>query len=81
MARRGKAVPQGVTGRVVRWDDDESWGVLVSEEISGPVFAHFSQSQMDGYRTLSPGQSVEFGYEPGRGQDGCDHVAAWVRPA
>lgn len=60
------AVPQSVTGRVVRWDDDQGWGVLESDDISGTVFAHFSHVQMNRYRTLSPGQSVEFIYEPPR---------------
>jgi CspA family cold shock protein len=71
----------GVRGRVLRWDDDEGWGVLVSDEVSGTVFAHFAHIQMDGYRSLAAGQVVEFAYEPGRGQDGCDHAAVWVRPA
>ena len=40
----------------------------------------FSHLQMEGYRTLTAGQAVEFEYMPGRGQDGCDHRALWVRP-
>jgi len=56
-------------------------GVLESDGNSGTVFAHFAHIQMDGYRTHSPRQSVEFAYQPGRGQDGCDHAATWVRPA
>jgi len=67
-------------GRVLRWDDDEGWGVLVSDEIPGTVFAHFSVIEGDGYRTLAAGQRVEFSYSPGGGQDGCDHAAEWVRP-
>ena len=54
--------------------------MLASDEIPGTIFAHFAHIQMDGYRTLTPGQKVEFAYEPGRGQDGCDHAAIWVRP-
>ncbi len=81
MARRRKGRPGVHAGRVLRWDDDEGWGVLTSGEVAGTVFAHFSAIEMDGYRALTPGQEVEFTCEPGRGQDGCDHTASWVRPA
>lgn len=65
-------------GRVLSWDEDEGWGVLVSDEFSGTVFAHFSHIQAEGYRTLAPGQTVEFDYDR-YGQDGCDYNALWVR--
>ena len=80
MAKRRTSRPKAHFGRVLRWDDDEGWGVLGSDEFAGTVFAHFSQIEMDGYRTLTVGQEVEFDYMPGRGQDGCDHSAVWVRP-
>jgi CspA family cold shock protein len=83
MAKRVKGRTNGPgvhSGRVLRWDDDEGWGVLGSDEFPGTVFAHFSHIQMEGYRTLTAGQAVEFDYMPGRGQDGCDHRALWVRP-
>lgn len=68
-----------VAGTVQRWDDEEGWGVLVSPDVEGTVFAHFSHIRdMTGYRFLSRGQSVEFEYET-PGQDGCDHSASWVR--
>jgi cold shock protein len=80
MAKR-RASQAGVhSGRVLRWDDDEGWGVLVSDEFPGTVFAHFSHIEAEGYRTLTAGQRVEFTYQPGHGQDGCDHAAEWVRP-
>jgi cold shock protein len=55
-------------------------GCLVQTNSPGLFFAHFSHLQMEGYRTLTAGQAVEFEYMPGRGQDGCDHRALWVRP-
>ena len=42
------------------WSDDEGWGALAaSEDTPGGVFVHFSAIQMDGYRSLRPGQKVE----------------------
>jgi CspA family cold shock protein len=68
-----------VTGTVQRWDDEEGWGVLVSPEVEGTVFAHFSHIRdMTGYRSLATSQQVEFEHES-PGQDGCDHRAVWVR--
>lgn len=60
-------MPGTCSGQVLRWDDDEGWGVLANDEVPGTVFAHFAHIQMDGYRSLTPGQRVEFAYEPGRG--------------
>jgi CspA family cold shock protein len=69
-----------VRGKVDTWDEEEGWGVLVSPEVSGTVFAHFSHIRgVDGYRALTPGQAVEFEYSTPYGHDGCDHIAAWVR--
>ena len=59
MAKRikGRMTEPGVhSGRVLRWDDDEGWGVLGSDEFPGTVFAHFSHLQMEGYWTLTAGQ-------------------------
>jgi len=84
MAKRAKGRTTGPAahcGRVLRWDDDEGWGVLGSDEFAGTAFAHFSHIRMEGYRTVTAGQAVQFEYMPGRGQDGCDHRALWVRPA
>jgi CspA family cold shock protein len=68
-----------VRGTCESWDDDEGWGVVVSPDVPGRGFAHFSDIRdMDGYRNLRPGQPVEF--DLGRpGQDGCDYSVAWVR--
>jgi CspA family cold shock protein len=66
-------------GTVQRWHDEEGWGVLVSPEVAGTVFAHFSHiQQATGYRSLTAGQNVEFDYAT-PGQDGCDHSVLWVR--
>jgi cold shock CspA family protein len=47
-------------------------GVLVSPDVSGTVFAHFSMIRdQTGWRGLEPGQRVAFTRADG-GQDGCD---------
>ncbi len=66
-------------GRVKEWSDDEGWGVLVSPEIEGTVFAHHIhiRGQGDGYRSFTAGEQVEFEYND-HGQDGCDYGTVWV---
>jgi cold shock protein len=48
-----------VIATVREWSDEEGWGLLVADEVSGDIFAHFSNIQMDGYRSLTPGEHVE----------------------
>jgi CspA family cold shock protein len=72
-----------VIATVREWSDEEGWGVLVADEVPGDIFAHFSNIQMDGYKTLKPGEHVEievvgpvairaFGPQPG--QDGFRRI-------
>lgn len=68
-----------VTGTVQSWHSEEGWGVLVSPEVEGTAFAHFSVVDLPGYRDLQEGQAVKFRYET-PGQDGCDHRATYVKP-
>jgi cold shock protein len=62
-----------VQGTVKSWHDEEGWGVLVSPDAPGEIWAHFSHIAAEGYRTLVAGAAVCFDYErvPG-GQDGYD---------
>ena len=47
------------TGTVKWFDDAKGFGFI--EQESGPdVFAHFSEIQDDGFKSLSEGQKVEF---------------------
>jgi CspA family cold shock protein len=64
---------------VVRWDEAEGWGVLVSPAVDGECFALFSDIEMEGYRSLRAGQSVSFECET-PGQDGYPYRAGSVRP-
>jgi cold shock protein len=73
-------VPPGsrdASGTVLDWYSIEGWGVLVSPEVAGTVFAHFSAVDRPGYRELAPGQPVSFRYTT-PGQDGCAHSAWYV---
>ncbi|MGA5325918.1 cold-shock protein [Streptomyces griseoincarnatus] len=70
-----------VTATVREWSDEEGWGVLDSPETPGGCFAHFSDIQTTGFRTLSPGQQVELTWEaPGFKQVGYDYRAVSVVP-
>lgn len=63
------------TGTVSRWFAEQGWGVLVSPDVDGTVFAHFSMIQDQvGYRSLEEGQKVSFTWAEG-GQDGCEFRA------
>ena len=59
-----------VIGTVRDWYDRDGWGVLLTPD-GLTVFCHFSDVDVDGYKTLTPGTSVSFDYET-PGQDGCD---------
>ena len=63
-----------VEGATRSWSDDEAWGVLVSPDVDGEVWGHFSNIDAVGYRSLKPGQAVRFTYET-PGQDGYPHRA------
>ena len=52
-----------VWGRVRFWLEDEGWGVVDSSETPGGCFVHFSFVEMDGYRSLADGQTVELEWE------------------
>lgn len=66
-----------VDGRTVLWNDEEGWGALASDDVEGEVWAHFSNVNGTGYRTLRPGQRVRFTYET-PGQDGYPHRAITI---
>ncbi|MDT0342329.1 cold-shock protein [Streptomyces litchfieldiae] len=68
-------------GTVREWHDEEGWGVLDSAETPGGCFAHFSDIDMKGFRSLTAGQHVEFDWErPGFAQDGYDYRTLKVVP-
>ena len=60
----------------VKWFNAEKGYGFISQEGGTDVFVHHSAIQMDGYRALEEGQSVEFDVQ--EGQKGLQ--AANVRP-
>lgn len=47
-------------GKVKWFNNAKGFGFVVPEGSTDDVFAHFSQIQMEGYRTLKTNQDVEF---------------------
>ena len=49
------------TGRVKRFDEKKGYGFIVCENESQDIFVHYSDIITDnGFKTLSPGDEVEF---------------------
>jgi len=44
----------------VKWFNDHRGYGFIEQESGEDVFVHFSSIEMNGYKTLAPGQSVEF---------------------
>ena len=48
----------------VKWFSDKlGYGFIVCEELDEEVFVHFSEIQMDGYKSLKEGEIVSFDYD------------------
>lgn len=47
-------------GKVKWFNNTKGFGFIVPDGSTDDVFAHFSQIQMEGYRTLKPNQLVTF---------------------
>lgn len=47
-------------GTCVLWNDDAGWGALRSPDLGHDVWCHFSNLEMNGYKTLEVGQPVDF---------------------
>jgi cold shock protein len=58
-----------VAATVRTWHADEGWGVLDSDATPGGCWTHFSALDLDGDRSLSPGDQVLLVAES-PGQDG-----------
>ncbi len=48
------------TGKVKWFNNAKGYGFILPETGGEDLFAHYSSIQMDGYKTLKAGQSVEF---------------------
>ena len=56
------------TGIVQRFNNDKGFGFIVSDADGTELFAHFSEIQGSGFRSLDEGQRVE--YTPRQGPKG-----------
>jgi CspA family cold shock protein len=66
-----------LTQGTVKWfNAEKGYGFITPDDGSKDLFAHFSEIQGSGYRSLDEGQKVEF--EVGQGQKGPQ--AQQVRP-
>jgi CspA family cold shock protein len=67
-------------GTVKFFKPDKGYGAISSPDLPDGLDAwvHFSAIEMDGYRSLNAGDSVEFDYEPAE-QDSFRFVANRVR--
>jgi CspA family cold shock protein len=48
------------TGTVKWFNNAKGFGFILSEEGGEDLFAHYSAIEMDGYKTLKAGQTVDF---------------------
>ncbi|WP_325893355.1 cold shock domain-containing protein CspD [Grimontia sp. NTOU-MAR1] len=53
------------TGTVKWFNNAKGFGFICPDEGEGDIFAHYSTIQMDGYRTLKAGQSVNYEVQEG----------------
>jgi CspA family cold shock protein len=60
----------------VKWFNAEKGYGFISREGEPDVFVHHSQIQMNGYRSLTEGQAVEFDVAPGRKGEEAQNVRA-----
>lgn len=52
-------------GKVKWFNDTKGYGFIEPQDGSNDVFVHFSSIEMEGFRTLSEGQEVEFEVDSG----------------
>ncbi len=48
------------TGTVKWFSNAKGYGFIISDNVEGKVFAHFSAVQSDGFKSLRAGQPVHF---------------------
>ena len=65
-----------ITGTVKWFNAEEGCGFISREDGMKDVFVHYSAIEMNGYRTLDPGQLVEFDIGPAIGGQEARNVYA-----
>jgi CspA family cold shock protein len=62
---------------IVKWfNNTKGYGFILSESGGGDIFAHYSAIDMDGYKTLKAGQTVQFDTEQGPKGLHAKHIQA-----
>ena len=54
------------TGSVKWFNSEKGYGFITQDDGGSDVFAHFSQIQSEGYKSLDEGQKVSFEIEEGQ---------------
>ena len=54
-----------VIGKVKWFNESKGYGFITPDDGSKDVFCHQTEIQMEGFRTLAEGQTVEFSVEEG----------------
>lgn len=65
------------TGTVKWFSDAKGFGFIQPEAGGEDVFAHFSAIQMDGFRTLKPGDRVRFEIVEGPKGQLAQNISPW----
>jgi CspA family cold shock protein len=52
-----------LTNGIVKWFSDKKGFGFIEQEEGGDIFVHYSAIAMDGFRTLSEGERVQFEIE------------------
>lgn len=52
------------TGKIKWFNDQKGFGFIADDNGGEDVFVHFSSVEMDGFKSLKEGQSVEYQAEP-----------------
>lgn len=66
-----------MTTGVVKWfSSEKGYGFITPDDGSDDVFAHFSNIESSGYRTLEEGQKVEFEITQGPKGLQAEHIQA-----
>ena len=60
-----EASSMAIRGTVKWFNSAKGFGFIEPQEGGNDVFAHYSEIEMEGYKTLSEGQEVEYELEDG----------------